>query len=514
MKRKILITLSLMLVASMLSSFGAYATEKTNEKTLSTNGKSQIVTYDQSTEKDDHSELLFELMDNFIEINEHHAGLITSTYRLLGTTSNGYHIAYCRYHYGDNIDLDFSQYQTFKTDEYVIIGDGYPNRPSRFGIYCFDNKSYFTIEDAYMNNGDKLPLDEVTAILKQDNSLRLNVYNKKAESEKTFEACLDYFEKQNKNFSEVYDPNSYLYLGKILTFDNHETDIFYLTSTQAKVEVTMNQLGDYVFFNQYSDPLNPTGIYLLNDGKLYNLDSENTKFINYEFSLVADFAETAGIYVMLEELGIDNIPRPCYGDADHDGKINMSDVTTIQKHIAELNDFTICLSCADVNGDGVSLEDVVCVQKYLASLKSDSECGYIAGTYAGLVPRKLDAHTKEEISKAYLGYNPISEDRKDYINENYDDLVNIRYFDKLSDGTLMVIADYMDSGYPAIVCQIELSGRSWGNYIYHASSPGNVIYLFKDGKYISIKDALEQGGILTEKTFNELVFKLHMERRS
>lgn len=503
-----------MLVASMLSSFGAYASEKSNEITLSTNEKYQIITHNQSSEKDNYSELFFKLMDNFIEINEHHAGLITSTYKLLGTTSNGYHIAYCRYHYGDNIDLDFSQYQTFKTDEYVIIGDGYPNRPSRFGIYCFDNKSYFTIEDAYMNNGDKLPLDEVTAILKQDNSLRLNVYNKKAESEKTFEACLDYFKKQNKNFSEAYDPNSYLYLGKILTFKDQETDIFYLTSTQAKVKVTMNQLGDYVFFNQYSDPLNPTGIYLLNDGKLYKLENEYSPFTNYDISLVAEFAETAGMYVMLGELGIDNISRPCYGDADHDGKINMSDVTTMQKHIAELNDFTICLSCADVNGDGVSLEDVVCVQKYLASLKSDSKCGYIAGTYASLVPRKLDTHTKEEISKAYMECNPISEDRKDYINENYDELVNISYYDKLSDGTLMVIAHYADSKFPMINCPIDVLGKPWGNYIYYASHPGNVIHLFKDGKYISIKDALEQEGFLSQKTFNELVFKLHMERRS
>ena len=58
------------------------------------------------------------------------------------------------------------------------------------------------------------------------------------------------------------------------------------------------------------------------------------------------------------------------GDADYNGKLNISDATIIQKHLAKmlkLEDYK--LKNADFNGDGkVNINDVTAIQKYLAKL--------------------------------------------------------------------------------------------------------------------------------------------------
>lgn len=56
------------------------------------------------------------------------------------------------------------------------------------------------------------------------------------------------------------------------------------------------------------------------------------------------------------------------GDVDLDGKITISDVTVIQRHIAELDILTgDTLFAADTNGDGtVDITDATHLQKYLA----------------------------------------------------------------------------------------------------------------------------------------------------
>lgn len=66
------------------------------------------------------------------------------------------------------------------------------------------------------------------------------------------------------------------------------------------------------------------------------------------------------------------------GDANLDGVISIKDVTTIQRHVAELEWLTgNALIAADVNGDGsVSIKDATCVQLYLAEFTSGTgNCG-------------------------------------------------------------------------------------------------------------------------------------------
>ena len=57
-----------------------------------------------------------------------------------------------------------------------------------------------------------------------------------------------------------------------------------------------------------------------------------------------------------------------YGDADGDGRVNVQDVTAIQRYLADINILTIKqLGAADTNGDGeINIADATHVQMYLA----------------------------------------------------------------------------------------------------------------------------------------------------
>ena len=61
-------------------------------------------------------------------------------------------------------------------------------------------------------------------------------------------------------------------------------------------------------------------------------------------------------------------PTSLVGDTNLDGTISISDVTAIQRHLAESELFTDKqLSLADTNGDGVvNITDATHLQKYLA----------------------------------------------------------------------------------------------------------------------------------------------------
>ena len=62
------------------------------------------------------------------------------------------------------------------------------------------------------------------------------------------------------------------------------------------------------------------------------------------------------------------------GDTDNNGRINVKDVTAIQRHIAELNLLSgDTLKAADINGDGsVTMADVTALQRFLAEFSGIS----------------------------------------------------------------------------------------------------------------------------------------------
>ena len=97
------------------------------------------------------------------------------------------------------------------------------------------------------------------------------------------------------------------------------------------------------------------GVYDVNENCFYDLDE-----------IADDHSQFNGLMEALESLKIGN-PT---GDADLDNTVSISDVTCIQRRIAELNPFNSYQnSLSDVDNDGeVTISDATMIQLYLAQL--------------------------------------------------------------------------------------------------------------------------------------------------
>lgn len=113
------------------------------------------------------------------------------------------------------------------------------------------------------------------------------------------------------------------------------------------------------------------------DIEIYN--AENNELVKFSKSLpetTIDLSLKNGNYfaVMKTDNGIHteksyfSIKKPIIGDTNLDGNININDVTSIQRHLADLETFTEeQLAVADTNGDGVvDIADATHLQMYFA----------------------------------------------------------------------------------------------------------------------------------------------------
>ena len=69
----------------------------------------------------------------------------------------------------------------------------------------------------------------------------------------------------------------------------------------------------------------------------------------------------------------DNTETTIRGDADGNGKVNINDVTAIQRHCAQLETLTAKKQtlAADVDGNGtISIDDATFIQEYLAEFEN------------------------------------------------------------------------------------------------------------------------------------------------
>ena len=105
-----------------------------------------------------------------------------------------------------------------------------------------------------------------------------------------------------------------------------------------------------------------TGNMIMHEGVLSIGKSELVGFENGEHRLTLTFDD--GVL----DINFKIVETYIYGDANGDGKVTVSDVTTIQRAVAEFEQLSEARKkAADVNGDGkVSILDATCVQKYLA----------------------------------------------------------------------------------------------------------------------------------------------------
>ena len=78
--------------------------------------------------------------------------------------------------------------------------------------------------------------------------------------------------------------------------------------------------------------------------------------------------ELSGMMALYVKLSVQATGATILGDANSDGKVDIRDVTAIQRHVAELKPLTgAALTAADINGDGeVTIEDATALQMYFA----------------------------------------------------------------------------------------------------------------------------------------------------
>lgn len=92
----------------------------------------------------------------------------------------------------------------------------------------------------------------------------------------------------------------------------------------------------------------------------------------YPGSAMQEYAKTHGINYV-------TIITYVLGDANGDGILNISDVTTIQRYSAELEALEgVCFLAADANQDGkVDVEDATAIQRYLAEYELENPIGEV-----------------------------------------------------------------------------------------------------------------------------------------
>ena len=143
-------------------------------------------------------------------------------------------------------------------------------------------------------------------------------------------------------------------------------------------------IGDYAFYN-----CGFTSVYLNNNvtsigdsafkncsalSQIYIANPEvavaKDTFSNCSESLSISAPMESTVKDYCEQNGIGFNPIGLYGDINNDGKVNVKDVTYLQKHLAGFEDFKIvdgsrAFYAADVNGNGdLEITDCTTIMKY------------------------------------------------------------------------------------------------------------------------------------------------------
>ena len=118
----------------------------------------------------------------------------------------------------------------------------------------------------------------------------------------------------------------------------------------------------------------PASVTTISNSAFYN--DPNLTIYCYKDSYAHTYAEIKNIaYVLLDAEPQEYI----YGDANSDGYVNISDVTDIQRAVAEIDTLDdLRKKAADVNGDGVvTIDDATILQMYLAEFATDYPIGVV-----------------------------------------------------------------------------------------------------------------------------------------
>ncbi|MCR5635660.1 MAG: hypothetical protein K6F76_00550 [Clostridiales bacterium] len=308
--------------------------------------------------KDDFSDLFFVLMKDYTDVNELHEGLSPETYNLLGTTTNGFHIAYCEYYLedvfvtcyspkgGDNTYIAGSNF--IETSDYVIVGGPHKDTPSRFAVYCFNENKCFTLEDAVKEKD--IPFGEVADIVNKHGCAY--IYDKSTDITEALDksdifasGLLDarfcQYTHSNESYCSIYGKYDKYYL-------------FYGSNGTASCEFTSEIIEDFVVIAPEIESPYDLGKYVFDGDNIYTLKEASEKSL-FKMNDVKDLIPN--IYL--------------WGDVNEDNTVDMEDVVYMQKVMARLiiypTDYFYYVANADSNYC-FDMYDIVLVQRKIAKL--------------------------------------------------------------------------------------------------------------------------------------------------
>ena len=111
------------------------------------------------------------------------------------------------------------------------------------------------------------------------------------------------------------------------------------------------------------------------DSKTHMIDQSSEEAV-IRNGKICDYTTAIDTSTLVYEGGYSGIDY-VYGDVNLDGKIDITDATSIQKYIADMNKFTgLQEKLADVDGDGkVTVIDATLISRYLSSAKNTGRVG-------------------------------------------------------------------------------------------------------------------------------------------
>ena len=204
---------------------------------------------------------------------------------------------------------------------------------------------------------------------------------------------------------ETYTNNAYDLLSSNVTKSMTVYAGFYECVRNVTVTVERPIVGTQYSFDENNYTQTPEPVVTVSDGShcyLYqgvsvcdengavNGAIEPGKYYTTEFLLMSDFGywldsdittvnviggtleDASGAMALFVSAKTRSAYAPVKGDCNGDGKVNIGDVTAIQRHLAEIEPLTgDFLAAADVNGDGtVTIDDATAIQSYLAEFEN------------------------------------------------------------------------------------------------------------------------------------------------
>ena len=308
--------------------------------------------------KDGFSDLFFRLMKDYTDVNKLHEGLSPETYNLIGTTTNGFHIAYCEYYLEDVFvncyspkggnDIYITGYDFIETSDYVIVGGPHKDTPSRFSVYCFNENKCFTLEDAVKEKD--IPFGEVADIVNKHGCAY--IYDKSADITEALDkagifangllnARFCQYTRSNESYCSIYGKYGKYYL-------------FYGSNGTASCAFTSEIIEDFVVISPEIEYPYDLGKYVFDGDNIYTLKEASEKGL-FKMNDVRD---------LIPEIYL-------WGDVNVDGTVDMEDIVYMQKVMARLiiypTDYFYYIANADSNYC-FDMYDIVLVQRKIAKL--------------------------------------------------------------------------------------------------------------------------------------------------